>query len=100
MRAAGFLQPAGIIGSIIGAIIVLLVYLKVGKGRTASRLTHPGTTLTPPFAHRRPLCGGGVRLRKGASAVSGPVSEAQNRYGFTPVPAYTNHDVAPTCRFG
>ena len=32
----GFLQPAGIIGSIIGAIIVLLVYLKVGKGRTAS----------------------------------------------------------------
>ena len=33
---AGFLQPAGIIGSIIGAIIVLLVYLKVGKGRTAS----------------------------------------------------------------
>ena len=36
MRAAGFLQPAGIIGSIIGAIIVLLVYLKVGKGRTAA----------------------------------------------------------------
>jgi uncharacterized membrane protein YeaQ/YmgE (transglycosylase-associated protein family) len=32
----GFLQPAGIIGSIIGAIIVLLVYLKVGKGRTAA----------------------------------------------------------------
>ena len=32
----GFLQPAGIIGSIIGAIIVLLVYLKVSKGRTAS----------------------------------------------------------------
>lgn len=31
-----FLQPAGIIGSIIGAIIVLLVYLKVGKGRTAA----------------------------------------------------------------
>jgi uncharacterized membrane protein YeaQ/YmgE (transglycosylase-associated protein family) len=33
---SGFLQPAGIIGSIIGAIIVLLVYLKVSKGRTAS----------------------------------------------------------------
>ena len=33
--ASGFLQPVGIIGSIIGAIIVLLVYLKVGKGRTA-----------------------------------------------------------------
>ena len=32
----GFFQPAGIIGSIIGAIIVLLVYLKVGKGRTAT----------------------------------------------------------------
>jgi uncharacterized membrane protein YeaQ/YmgE (transglycosylase-associated protein family) len=32
----GFLQPAGIIGSIIGAIIVLLVYLKVSKGRTAT----------------------------------------------------------------
>ncbi|QOD43542.1 GlsB/YeaQ/YmgE family stress response membrane protein [Clavibacter zhangzhiyongii] len=26
----GFLQPAGIIGSIIGAIIVLLIYVKVG----------------------------------------------------------------------
>ncbi|MBM7025974.1 GlsB/YeaQ/YmgE family stress response membrane protein [Clavibacter zhangzhiyongii] len=26
----GFFQPAGIIGSIIGAIIVLLVYVKVG----------------------------------------------------------------------
>ena len=32
---AGFLQPAGIIGSIIGAIIVLLVYLKVSGGRSA-----------------------------------------------------------------
>ena len=34
--AGGFLQPAGIIGSIIGAIIVLFIYLKVGKGRTAT----------------------------------------------------------------
>ena len=32
----GFLQPAGIIGSIIGAIIVLLVYLKV-SGRRGAR---------------------------------------------------------------
>jgi uncharacterized membrane protein YeaQ/YmgE (transglycosylase-associated protein family) len=32
---SGFLQPAGIIGSIIGAIIVLLVYLKVSSGRSA-----------------------------------------------------------------
>ena len=32
---SGFLQPAGIIGSIIGAIIVLLVWLKVSSGRTA-----------------------------------------------------------------
>ncbi|MFT2712588.1 GlsB/YeaQ/YmgE family stress response membrane protein [Clavibacter sp. Sh2126] len=32
----GFFQPAGIIGSIIGAIIVLLVYVKVG-GRTSVR---------------------------------------------------------------
>ena len=31
----GFLQPAGIIGSIIGAIIVLLVYLKVSSSRGA-----------------------------------------------------------------
>jgi uncharacterized membrane protein YeaQ/YmgE (transglycosylase-associated protein family) len=32
---SGFLQPAGIIGSIIGAIIVLLVYLKAGRSHTA-----------------------------------------------------------------
>lgn len=32
---SGFLQPAGIIGSIIGAIIVLLIWLKVGGRRTA-----------------------------------------------------------------
>jgi len=32
----GFFQPAGIIGSIIGAIIVLLIYVKVG-GRKAVR---------------------------------------------------------------
>jgi uncharacterized membrane protein YeaQ/YmgE (transglycosylase-associated protein family) len=34
--ASGFPQPAGIIGSIIGAIIVLLVYLKV-SGRRGAR---------------------------------------------------------------
>jgi uncharacterized membrane protein YeaQ/YmgE (transglycosylase-associated protein family) len=31
----GFLQPAGIIGSIIGAIIVLLIWMAVGRRRTA-----------------------------------------------------------------
>jgi uncharacterized membrane protein YeaQ/YmgE (transglycosylase-associated protein family) len=30
---SGFLQPAGIIGSIIGAIIVLLIWIRVGRGR-------------------------------------------------------------------
>jgi uncharacterized membrane protein YeaQ/YmgE (transglycosylase-associated protein family) len=33
----GFFQPAGIIGSIIGAIIVLLVYVKVGGSRKSVR---------------------------------------------------------------
>jgi uncharacterized membrane protein YeaQ/YmgE (transglycosylase-associated protein family) len=33
----GFLQPAGIIGSIIGAIIVLLIYVKVGGNRKSVR---------------------------------------------------------------
>lgn len=34
--ADGFLQPAGIIGSIIGAIIVLVIYINVrGRGRVA-----------------------------------------------------------------
>jgi uncharacterized membrane protein YeaQ/YmgE (transglycosylase-associated protein family) len=33
----GFLQPAGIIGSIIGAIIVLLIWSRVGRRRTVSR---------------------------------------------------------------
>ncbi|BDI22487.1 GlsB/YeaQ/YmgE family stress response membrane protein [Herbiconiux sp. L3-i23] len=32
----GFFQPAGIIGSVIGAIIVLLIYISV-KGRGARR---------------------------------------------------------------
>ena len=30
----GFLQPSGIIGSIIGAVIVLLVYTRVGQRHT------------------------------------------------------------------
>jgi uncharacterized membrane protein YeaQ/YmgE (transglycosylase-associated protein family) len=33
--SGGFLQPAGIIGSIIGAIIVLLIWLKVSSSRSA-----------------------------------------------------------------
>jgi len=32
--ADGFLQPAGIIGSIIGAIIVLLIWIRVGGRRS------------------------------------------------------------------
>ncbi len=35
--ADGFLQPAGIIGSIIGAVIVLLVYSRVGHRSTIRR---------------------------------------------------------------
>ena len=34
--AQGFLQPAGIIGSIIGAIIVLIIWIQV-RGRGAAR---------------------------------------------------------------
>jgi uncharacterized membrane protein YeaQ/YmgE (transglycosylase-associated protein family) len=30
----GFLQPAGIIGAIIGAIVALLVWVRVGENRT------------------------------------------------------------------
>ncbi|MEO9137851.1 MAG: GlsB/YeaQ/YmgE family stress response membrane protein [Jatrophihabitans sp.] len=30
----GFLQPAGIIGSVIGAVIVLLIWTRVGSGHT------------------------------------------------------------------
>jgi len=33
--SSGFFQPAGIIGSIIGAIIVLLIWTRVGARRTA-----------------------------------------------------------------
>jgi uncharacterized membrane protein YeaQ/YmgE (transglycosylase-associated protein family) len=33
----GFLQPAGIIGSIIGAIIVLVIWIAVTNRRTAAR---------------------------------------------------------------
>jgi uncharacterized membrane protein YeaQ/YmgE (transglycosylase-associated protein family) len=33
----GFFQPAGIIGSIIGAVIVLLIFIAVTNRRTAAR---------------------------------------------------------------
>ncbi|MFP7759851.1 GlsB/YeaQ/YmgE family stress response membrane protein [Marisediminicola sp. LYQ134] len=33
----GFFQPAGIIGSIIGAIIVLLIWIRVGGRRSVTR---------------------------------------------------------------
>jgi uncharacterized membrane protein YeaQ/YmgE (transglycosylase-associated protein family) len=33
----GFLQPAGIFGSIIGAIIVLLIWSRVGRRRSVTR---------------------------------------------------------------
>jgi uncharacterized membrane protein YeaQ/YmgE (transglycosylase-associated protein family) len=33
----GFFQPSGIIGSIIGAVIVLLVYTRVGQRHTVGR---------------------------------------------------------------
>ena len=35
--SGGFFQPAGIIGSIIGAIIVLLIWISVSGRRTARR---------------------------------------------------------------
>ncbi len=35
--SGGFFQPAGIIGSIIGAIIVLLLWTRFGSRRTARR---------------------------------------------------------------
>jgi uncharacterized membrane protein YeaQ/YmgE (transglycosylase-associated protein family) len=34
----GFLQPSGIIGSIIGAVLVLLVYTRVGQRHTSRHL--------------------------------------------------------------
>jgi uncharacterized membrane protein YeaQ/YmgE (transglycosylase-associated protein family) len=33
----GFLQPAGIIGAFIGAVIVLLIWTRVGRHRTVRR---------------------------------------------------------------
>jgi uncharacterized membrane protein YeaQ/YmgE (transglycosylase-associated protein family) len=33
----GFLQPAGIIGAFIGAVIVLLIWTRVGRRRTVGR---------------------------------------------------------------
>ena len=35
--SGGFFQPAGIIGSIIGAIIVLVIYLQVGRRGPSAR---------------------------------------------------------------
>jgi len=36
-KSQGALQPAGIVGSVIGSIIVLLVYRRVGGGKNVSR---------------------------------------------------------------
>jgi uncharacterized membrane protein YeaQ/YmgE (transglycosylase-associated protein family) len=36
-HGGGFVQPSGWIGSIIGAVIVLLIYLRIDQRRTASR---------------------------------------------------------------
>ena len=33
----GFLQPAGIVGAFIGAVIVLLVWMRVGRRRSVGR---------------------------------------------------------------
>ena len=33
----GFLQPSGIVGSLIGAVIVLLLWIQIGKRRTGGR---------------------------------------------------------------
>jgi uncharacterized membrane protein YeaQ/YmgE (transglycosylase-associated protein family) len=35
--AAGFFQPSGLIGSVIGAIIVLLIWTRVGGRRSVAR---------------------------------------------------------------
>lgn len=37
-KAEGALQPSGIIGSIIGAVIALLIYRRVGSGRRRGAL--------------------------------------------------------------
>ena len=36
----GFLQPSGLIGSVIGAVIALLIYRRMGSSRGRSRLTY------------------------------------------------------------
>ena len=36
----GFLQPAGLFGSVVGAVIALLIYRRMGTGRRRSRLTY------------------------------------------------------------
>jgi uncharacterized membrane protein YeaQ/YmgE (transglycosylase-associated protein family) len=35
-KGDGFFQPAGLLGSIIGAVIALLIYRRVGSGRRHS----------------------------------------------------------------
>ena len=35
--SSGFFQPAGLVGSIIGAVIALLVYTRMGKSHTVRR---------------------------------------------------------------
>ena len=35
--SSGFFQPAGLVGSIIGAVIALLIYTRMGKSHTVRR---------------------------------------------------------------
>ena len=63
----GFLQPAGLIGSVIGAIIVLFVWIRAGSHRTARAPDVPSTKaaarrsreseMPAPAVPRCPSCG-------------------------------------------
>jgi uncharacterized membrane protein YeaQ/YmgE (transglycosylase-associated protein family) len=64
----GFLQPAGIIGSIIGSIIVL-IYLRVGGSHGAGSARGTGVSRSTASAGRRRA--GQVSTRPGSGAVAG-----------------------------
>ena len=51
----GFFQPAGIIGAFIGAVIVLLIWTRVGGRRSVTRLSCCEAPLSRPELVERPI---------------------------------------------
>ena len=100
----GFLQPAGIIGSIIGAIIVLVIYIQVrGRGRATRQSLHsqpPVSRWPGAVARSAPLaCADGTspRTEIDDSRASAPTNDPIDRTEPRDRMLKTERDITPVC---